>query len=804
MRQVCARISGGVALNVRLPIKYADMTAQIKFLIILMAILLPAGGSAIVLSGRVADSNGEGIGFATVRLKGSEYICSTDESGRYSMDVPAGQWTAEASATGYNTLTKSITLTQDATLNFTLVEIRELGTVTVRGKSKLKQLKESEFSVNSVDVSGMANTTATLSDLVGRTSGVRIRAQGGVGSDFDVSINGLTGSAIRYFIDGVPMETRGSTVELNTLPLNQIDRVDIYKGVVPAFLGTDAMGGAVNIITKKSRRRYVDASVSAGSYGTYNADISGLSVEGRSGLMIRPSLSYAYSKNDYMMKDVEVWDSKEDQYIVCDRRRFHDAYRSLQGGVELKLENRLWAKRLMVSATYSNTDKEIQTGSVQAIVYGQPRRKGQAWSFGAHYSKDSLVLKGLNLSADIAYTADHSQTVDTAYRKYDWNGNYIHSQRNEIAGGARSVRHYRRPLLTGRVNIDQRLGKGHSLSINYSLNHRGNKRYDSLDPEFEPAKDILTKHIGGVSYSQSLLGGRLQNTVFGKIYLERLEIVQLTDRWNEDAAEKKTKSYPGYGLGTRYNIKEWLQLKGSAEHAVRLPLSRELLGNGTTVTANMSLRPESSGNLNLGLFGNISIGTAHRFYYEAGGYLRSVRDMIHLVTNENTGLSVYTNIARVSVKGVEGEVSYHYEDKLHVTTNWSYSVSRDMNATRSDGKPSVTYKNRIPNRPWLYGNTEVTYIHRHLARKDDKVRAGYGLQYVHWFFLTWEGYGSLSSKSKIPTQVDQSVYVTYSWKNERYNITGEINNIFDRTLYDNYKLQKPGRAVMLKFRIFVE
>ncbi len=41
-------------------------------------------------------------------------------------------------------------------------------------------------------------------------------------------------------------------------------------------------------------------------------------------------------------------------------------------------------------------------------------------------------------------------------------------------------------------------------------------------------------------------------------------------------------------------------------------------------------------------------------------------------------------------------------------------------------------------------------------------------------------------------------------ENERYNVTGEVNNIFDRTLYDNYKLQKPGRSIMVKFRLFLE
>ena len=62
-----------------------------------------------------------------------------------------------------------------------------------------------------------------------RASGVKIREEGGVGSDFDLSINGLSGNSVRYFIDGIPLDSKGSYVTLANLPVNLIDRVEIYK-----------------------------------------------------------------------------------------------------------------------------------------------------------------------------------------------------------------------------------------------------------------------------------------------------------------------------------------------------------------------------------------------------------------------------------------------------------------------------------------------------------------------------------------------------------------------------------------------
>ena len=54
----------------------------------------------------------------------------------------------------------------------------------------------------------------------------------------------------------------------------------------------------------------------------------------------------------------------------------------------------------------------------------------------------------------------------------------------------------------------------------------------------------------------------------------------------------------GYGAGLRYTIVEPLSIKVSYEHSVRLPIARELLGNGTTIYANVALKPENSNNFN--------------------------------------------------------------------------------------------------------------------------------------------------------------------------------------------------------------
>lgn len=178
--------------------------------------------------------------------------------------------------------------------------------------------------------------------------------------------------------------------------------------------------------------------------------------------------------------------------------------------MEIGFANKSWADAFFVSASYSKVDKELQTGSVQSKVYGMAERGSDAWNISARYQKHNFIWKNMQLNAALSHTWDHSLTTDTAYRKYDWNGDYIVSSRNEITGRGRSMRHYKRPLTIGRANLDYRLNNHHSLNLNYLLSRIGNDRYDEADTDFEASNDILAKHVTGFSYNQSLYNPQIQ------------------------------------------------------------------------------------------------------------------------------------------------------------------------------------------------------------------------------------------------------------------------------------------------------
>lgn len=761
----------------------------------------------VTLSGKITSADGLPVAQATLAVEGTSYGTYSDDNGNYSLGLPQGTYTVVASFIGYESQKKSVSLTGKKTVDFVLREESvALNDVEVYGKSKSQQLREGTFAVSALDVKPVVNSLSNLNELVNRASGIKVRQEGGVGSDYDLSINGMSGNSVRYFIDGVPLETKGSEVSLANLPVNIIDHIEMYKGVVPAYLGADALGGAINIVTKKEKKNYLDMSYGIGSFHTHKADLNAQFVFPKSGIIVRPTVGVNYSKNDYMMKGVEVWDESLRKYVPSNRKRFHDDYFSLLAQVEVGVTGKPWADDFFVTASYSKVDKELQTGSVQTKVYGMAERNGSAYNVSARYRKKDFLLKGLQMHSFLSHTWDYSLTVDTAYRVYDWNGDYIESSRNEITGRERSLRHYKRPTTMFRSNWDYRIGPQHALNVNYLLNRTGNDRYDEVDSSFEPSNDVVCKHIIGLSYQQQLLQDRMENTFFVKDYINHLNIRQTDLYWQTGSDKMKgesTGNYWGYGVGSRMKFVEPLALKASYEHSVRLPLARELLGNGSTIYANTALNPEKSDNVNLGIFGTWHPGRGHTVYYEVNGFMRFVDDYIQAVVAEKEGMMQYQNVPAVHIKGLEGEVRYSWKRNLQCMANVSWQDARDQRQYKEDGKLSATYLNRVPNRPWLFGTAEVNYTFHDVCRKNSSLRLETSYQWVHWYYLTWEAYGSKESKAQIPAQHVVNAGVTYSLENGKYNVSVNCDNLFDRLVYDHYKLQKPGRSFFLKFRVFL-
>lgn len=211
-----------------------------------------------MISGKILSTEKEVVDFATVYLKGTGYGGITNQEGIYHVSAPAGEYTLVVSAVGYKTVEKPVTLVrgQRVRLNVTITpETQQLDEVTVVSTG-VSRVKRSAFNAVAVDTKELQNTTRNLSDALTKAPGMKLRESGGVGSDMQLMLDGFSGKHVKVFIDGVPQEGVGSSFALNNIPVNFADRIEVYKGVVPVGFGTDAIGGVINIVTNKKRRRW--------------------------------------------------------------------------------------------------------------------------------------------------------------------------------------------------------------------------------------------------------------------------------------------------------------------------------------------------------------------------------------------------------------------------------------------------------------------------------------------------------------------------------------------------------------------
>ena len=108
----------------------------------------------------------------------------------------------------------------------------------------------------------------------------------------------------------------------------------------------------------------------------------------------------------------------------------------------------------------------------------------------------------------------------------------------------------------------------------------------------------------------------------------------------------------------------------------------------------------------------------------------------------------------------------------------------------------------MPNLPYRFADSFVTFYWRDLFQKGNTLTVNYDNQYLHQFCYVSELYGTNNSDYMVPNQFSHNLSLSYSLRNGRYSLTFECKNLTDEKLYDNFSLQKAGRAFYGKIRVF--
>ena len=780
----------------------------LSFLLLLISISAFSQHKTMI-SGKVLSTEKTTVDFATVYLKGTNYGGTTNEEGIYHLQAPAGEYTLVVSAIGYKTVEKPVKLMRGERTKMNVVispQATELDEVVVVSNG-VTRLKRSAFNAVALDTKALQNSTQNLSEALAQAPGMKIRESGGVGSDMQLMMDGFTGKHIKIFIDGVPQEGVGSSFGLNNIPVNYAERIEVYKGVVPVGFGTDAIGGVINIITKKNRNKwFLDASYSYGSFNTHKSYVN-FGQTFRSGLTYEINVFQNYSDNNYYV-DTPVKDfttgainKKKIEHV----KRFHDTYHNEAVIGKIGFVDKKWADRLMFGFTYSHMYKDIQTGVRQEVVFGGKYRKGYSIMPSLDYRKRDFFVRGLDVVLTANYNKNMTNNVDTSSYEYNWRG----EMRPLRMPGEQSYQNTRSDNnnWNGTLTANYRIGKAHTFTFNHVINafRRSNQSLLNEDSEANAIPKETRKNISGLSYR--LMPTEHWNlSVFGKYYNQFIAGPVATSSAQDDYIRTTNSvSAMGYGAAGTYLILKSLQAKLSYEKAYRLPTNEEMFGDEDLETGDISLKPENSDNVNLNLSYNETFGK-HSVYVEGGLIYRNTKDYIQRNISDLSGGkygATYVNHGRVETKGYNISVRYGFANWVSVGGNFTQMNVRDNVKTVTSGtnQESLTYGARMPNLPYQFANSDVTFYWRNLWKKGNTLSVTYDNLYMHSFPLYSEAVGS-ESEFVVPTQFSHNLTLSYGIQNGRYNISFECRNLTNEKLYDNFSLQKAGRAFYGKVRVY--
>ncbi len=656
-------------------------------------------------------------------------------------------------------------------------------------------LRSSPEAVEIVDTSVARDQAGDLDALLDQTKGVILRTSGGLGSPTTFDIQGLSGKRVRFFLDGVPADVAGLGIVPTDLPLDLLDQVEIYKGVVPIRFGSDALGGAVNFVTRDPPdRASLDASLEYGSFNTFRASLVGsIPLVKRIHLYVRPEAYVDRSDNDYPI-DVQVADA-QGQLHPETVRRFHDHYQAYGVGLEAGVRDLPWADRLSLRVFHSDTAKDLQTNIASTVPYGDVTLGDQATATILHFLRADRIDRPFGLEILLGYSNRSGSLDDVSTNIWNWDGQVIGSRAvpGEMGPGMRVQTASQSGF--GRINGAWRVARHSRLELNVSPGYADwRQRTQSVtapDLPWTEARYSQWKVVSGLSWQLRLLGTRLRNELFAKHYYSRPDGPP-SGAIVSQPAPAATSTFGG-GDGLRLGLWGPLYLKASYEYATRIPDSSELFGDGALIAANAALRPETSHNVNATLAIDGWETRAGRFDGEASFFFRRTRDLIFLSVALDG--AQYQNISDVDTIGGEASMSW---------TGWKV-VTLAANGTLLDAVSRTTggwfgrfNGDRIPNLPYLYGNLAASVNLRWIAAGLERIRVYWYAHYVHEYFLFWESDGDPSHKLRIPEQLVQNVGVTISSPKRRLTGAFEIRNLADEKVFDNVGEQLAGRAFYAK------
>jgi iron complex outermembrane receptor protein len=611
--------------------------------------------------------------------------------------------------------------------------------------------------VTVIDAAQHAEQVETVTDALAESVGVSVRRFGGLGAFSTLSIRGSSANQVQIYLDGIPLSrARNEAVNLADLPLDSLERIEVYRGTVPVSFGSGAIGGVVNLVTKApSATPTTEASASYGSFNTRK--IVAAHSEQVRGVDLLAYVTYLGSDGDFTFPDNDRRLNGDFSRIV-EHTRENNAFDSvdavLKGGYSLAPGWRLE----LTSETFFKNQGVPGIGQNQSLTAALSDLR----------SLNYLRVRSSQLLDD---ALDVSGTLFGEYERTEFT-----DRKGELGTGAQERRD-QTSVVGGNLTGTFAPAAQHLLGGFLELSHERFSPFNALAPSSdEPDQTRL--------HSALALQDRASFLADWLLFVPTLRYEHLEDTTSATFSLSGEPSGPSQthgrdlwspAVGAELRPWEWIAVKGNVGHFERAPDFSELFGNGGSVVGNSALRPESGINRDVGLVAAGALPGIASLHGEYVYFNNDVDDVIVFVES-GTHVAKPFNVSAARLRGHELSVDATSLGHLRVDANYTHQDAENRGSLFG-----VEYHGKqLPGRP-------ADELYARLEFFGPRGKLYYEFNFVGGNFLDPKNFQS------VPSRDIHSVGCALQAA-ERLTLSVEARNLTDNQISDVGGFPLPGRS----------
>ncbi|MCF8362601.1 MAG: TonB-dependent receptor [Prolixibacteraceae bacterium] len=555
-----------------------------------------------------------------------------------------------------------------ASINDT-VKIEEVVVTGTKTKRALKQVPARVDIINAQLISEMP--LMQTDDLLRFTPGVNINRSTGIYSQRPmVTLRGLSGdeqARTLVLLNGIPINTSDEGgVNWNRINQNDIERIEVFKGPGSSLYGNNAMGGVINIITKKPKKsKEAYASISYGTFNTKRQDL-GLSLKNDNGY-------YAVLSQYYLNSDGYNNMPKE-------KRSPYDIARTLE--------------ETGLSARVGNEQTPWFRWELQYDIFRDKRGEGyQVFTpSGCYRNFDTNFLRGAlrggntktQYDFNVFYQLEHYYDVNERMRGGNYSRYDVDSYRKDY-GALFSLSH--------------NLFDGNTLTIGFELKQgsvAGGDYYQTAPYDTIYNQGKIRTYAGYIQDEYTFWQEKI--TMVAGLRFDNVQFLDgsyyTTDPW-DTTPELTDNSWNSLSprLGFRFNLVQNISAYINYSHGFRVSILDDLTRTGWMWVgpkyANPNLGPESLDNFEAG----IDYNPGKMLNISATVWLSKGDDFLYYVSTGDSlwgrPISIRENVTGITSHGVELDAKYRPTTSINMGANYTFSQS---NIDQFDERPELEGK----------------------------------------------------------------------------------------------------------------